>query len=80
MADPKSFPVRVTKGSGDDKITRTAHSIIAFRQLATQGFVEEGKRKPRTRKPAQNTVKDETSVESEESQGDGEDVTLPDFI
>lgn len=39
---PKEFPVKVSKGTGDDKVTRHAHSPIAFRQLETQGFKVEG--------------------------------------
>lgn len=48
----QDFPVRVTKGTGKDKIVRTAHSVIALRQLETEGFKVE-KVKTADDKPAQ---------------------------
>ena len=42
---PENFPVKVTKGSGDDKVTKHAHSAISFRQLESQGFKPEGEKK-----------------------------------
>ena len=45
MASKQEFPVRVTKGTGDDKVTRTAHSPIALAQLQTEGFKIEGERR-----------------------------------
>lgn len=42
---PENFPVKVTKGSGNDKVTKHAHSAISFRQLESQGFRLEGEKK-----------------------------------
>ena len=36
--DPTSFPVKMTKGTGKDKVVRHAHSPIAYQQLKTQGW------------------------------------------
>lgn len=45
MTSKQEFPVRVSKGTGDDKVTRTAHSPIALAQLQTEGFKIEGERR-----------------------------------
>lgn len=49
----QEFPVRVTKGTGKDKVTRTAHSPIAFEQLKTEGFKVEGKEQKQSQAPDQ---------------------------
>lgn len=44
---PSEFPVLLQKGAGDDKVVRTAHSIIAYNQLVTQGYTEQTRRRPK---------------------------------
>ena len=71
MASKQEFPVRVSKGTGDNKVTRTAHSPIALAQLQTEGFKIEGERrsapaqkqaqKPAEQKPAEKSA--DTSAE-----------------
>ena len=55
MASKQEFPVRVSKGTGDNKVTRTAHSPIALAQLQTEGFKIEGER--RTASPQKQAEK-----------------------
>ena len=74
MASKQEFPVRVSKGTGDNKVTRTAHSPIALAQLQTEGFKIEGERraaapqkqaeKPAEQKPAEQKPAEKSAGKS----------------
>ena len=68
MASKQEFPVRVSKGTGDNKVTRTAHSPIALAQLQTEGFKIEGERRTaspqkRAEKPAEQKPAEQKPAE-----------------
>lgn len=46
-ADDKTpeFPVVMEKGTGDERVKRTVHSLIGFRQAETEGFTIGGSKK-----------------------------------
>lgn len=58
------FPVRVVGTLDGRKVTRTAHSIIALRQLETEGFTLEPVRKSSEQSDSQSDVSDNKSPKS----------------
>lgn len=64
---PTEFPVILEKKADGETVKRTAHSLIAYRQLETQGFRPKGSRAqaPKTEAPKSEAPKAEPKKTSE---------------